>query len=128
MVAKPWLGVGPDGYRFAYGQYAGLKVWDTRIFANSTPLELAADLGLPGLGLVAIFTLLAIGSLVKNSWLGRLGLFEAATLAALVAFGLHGLLDYFLGFHAVFILLWILLAIAVSYRFKPLPDQAGPIQ
>jgi len=114
IAARPVLGVGPDGYRYAYGQFSGQKEWDNRIFANSTPLELAADLGLVGTLVFVIFGAMVGWRLIGRGWQGRLGIFEAATLAALVAFGLHSLLDYFLGFHGIFILLWILLGVAAG--------------
>ena len=112
IAARPWTGVGPDGYRFNYGSYAGLTSWDERIFANSTPLELAADLGLPGTASFLVLIIVCIWPLIGRAWRGGLSLTRAAILAALIAFGLHGLLDYFLGFHAVFILFWLLLALA----------------
>jgi hypothetical protein len=116
ITARPWLGVGPDGYRFAYGQYAGQSEWDTRIFANSTPLELLADLGLVGGTLAGLFLGLVLWPALKRGWRGRLTGWEGAALTALVAFGLHGLFDYFLGFHAIFILFWLLLGLAGRVR------------
>jgi hypothetical protein len=109
---RPWLGVGPDGYRFAYGQYAGVRQWDNRIFANSTPLELAADLGFSGTLVFGMFFGLACWSRAKAGWLGKLRPLPAAGLVALVAFSLHGLLDYFFGAHVILIFFWILLGLA----------------
>ena len=122
IAARPWLGVGPDGYRFNYGRYANQMRWDERIFANSLPLELAADLGIPGAVCFAVFVGLVMWPLVRQGWRGRLSLASAAVLAASVAFGLHGLLDYFLGFHAIFILFWLLLALA---RLESHPVSGG---
>jgi hypothetical protein len=112
--AQPLLGVGPDGYRLNYGSYTTprLATWDTRVYANSLPLEVAADLGVIGAALFIGFLLMNLWPLVRVAW--GTSSWAVAMVAALVAFCAHGVFDYLLGDHAVFILFWLLLACAAA--------------
>lgn len=117
MVAhKPLFGVGPDGFRLNYGYYSQprLATWDTRIFANSLPLEILADLGLVGGVLFGLLLALICGPLLKILWQGRnaVSFWQVALLGATVAFLGHGAVDYFFGSNAIFFLFWILLGLA----------------
>jgi hypothetical protein len=97
---RPWLGVGPDNFRWVYGDFAGLTTWDTGGHANSLYFEWLADTGLVALGafvwlawrlLRTSFANLAAGAGTPNSiWVWRVGL-----AASLTAWFLHGLFDYF---------------------------------
>jgi O-antigen ligase len=114
IAAHPLLGVGPDGYRLAYGLFERppVRSWDTRIFANSLPLELAADLGLPGAILFFAFLAAVTWRLLGRAVRGDLDLLSAAVLAALGALLAHGIVDYTLGARAILYLLWVLLGLA----------------
>jgi hypothetical protein len=129
IKARPLVGVGPDGYRLDYGRYTTppLRTWDTRIYANSLPLELAADLGVIGAGLFFGFLLLNVWPLMRVAW-GSAS-WAVAVVASIVAFSTHGLIDYLLGNHAVFILLWLLLALtgASFVTTSHAPRDAGAI-
>ena len=113
---KPLFGVGPDGFRLNYGYYSQppLITWDTRIFANSLPLEILADLGLVGGVLFGLLLGLVGWSLLKLFWSGRnaISYWQVALLGAAAAFLGHGVVDYFFGSTAIFILFWILLGLA----------------
>jgi hypothetical protein len=98
---RPLLGVGPDNFRYVYGDFAGLSAWDTGSHANSLYFEWLADTGV-----VALVLFLALGwRLLREGfstltppltdrdgmlWVWRLGL-----AASLTAWFLHGLFDYF---------------------------------
>jgi hypothetical protein len=114
IQARPLLGVGPDGYRLTYGRYATprLTSWDTRIYANSLPLEVAADLGLVGAALFLGFLVINLWPLVLVAW--GTSSCSVAVAGALVAVCVHGLVDYLLADHAIFILCWLLLACAAA--------------
>lgn len=93
-AAYPFLGAGPDNFRWLHGRFAGKEAFDTRVFANNTFLEFAATLGTSGLSAFAAvvgFALLA-------------GFRSAARAEALIAFAIlaamatHGLADYVLAF------------------------------
>jgi O-antigen ligase/polysaccharide polymerase Wzy-like membrane protein len=96
---RPLLGVGPDNFRWVYGDFAGLTTWDTGGHANSVYFEWLADTGLVGL---ALYVWLA-WRLLRTSFSGLLARAAATPLvvwrvgfaASLLAWFLHGLLDYF---------------------------------
>jgi len=100
---RPLLGVGPDNFRYVYGDFAGLTTWDTGSHANSLYFEWLADTGVVAL---AVFLWLSWrllrtsfsdltpvsvdGTRDATLWAWRLGL-----AASLTAWFLHGLFDYF---------------------------------
>ncbi len=117
ITTHPILGIGPGGYRLNYGTYTepALLQWDKRVLANSLPLEIFADIGLLGGGLFVAFFVVAGWSLVKLLWYGRTEApWQVAIVGAIAAFLGHGLLDYFLHSHAIFILFWILFGLAAT--------------
>lgn len=98
--AHPVLGVGPDNFRWLYGEYAGRAFWDARVFANNTLLEAAATTG--SLGALALALTLASATGAAYRKLAKAT--AAATPEALALFGLavglvaHGVVDYVLAF------------------------------
>jgi hypothetical protein len=120
--ARPYLGVGPDGFRRAYGAYLGPRALDDRVNANSLYLETLADLGLAGASALT-FAFFAPARVVRRSWRTlpepgrRLALGSAA---ALLAFALHGLVDCVWAMTPLHGLFWIhaglLVGIAEAYR------------
>jgi len=122
---SPILGVGPDTFRWVYGDFAGTSVWDTGGHANSLYFEWLADTGLLG---TALFGWLAVQLLRRasrglrwlddGSWPWRLGL-----LGSLAAWFLHSLVDYFyepLGTNVAF---WLLAALALAAATGAQPPQ-----
>ncbi len=90
--ARPLLGFGPGTFEHAYPRYA--QAGFTRM-AHQTPLQIAAEAGLPALVLLVA----AVGALVRPMILGlREGgaraIEVAAGLAAMAAVGLHNMADY----------------------------------
>ena len=121
------FGVGPDNFRWMYGRYLGLDHWDTNVHANSIYFEFLADTGL--IGLLAF--LLLNGSLLRLAWQRLTALpavesadssadsvemrvWRLALFASLVAWFVHGLLDYFYEFAGTYILFWLIAGLAVS--------------
>jgi O-antigen ligase len=103
--SRPILGVGPDNFRWLYGEAAGRKTWDTRIYSNSLYLELLATVGLLGFG---GFVLLAGGAL--SGLVGKKGSLESAVLAAsLTGFLVHGIFDYLLAFTPIYLAFFMLM-------------------
>lgn len=92
---NPFLGAGPDNYRWTYGTMAGKAVFDTRVFANNMFLEFAATLGALGLAAFSAAIVFALWSGAR-----RAGTSETARMALLilVAMLVHGLADYVLAF------------------------------
>jgi hypothetical protein len=115
---RPLLGVGPDNFRWVYGDFAGLDIWDTGGHANSVYFEFLADTGLLGLGLFLwlgwrllrtslrrIFNAEAVDS----GWIWRL-----AFAASLCAWFLHGFLDYFYEPLPTNLAFWLLAGLALA--------------
>ncbi len=122
----PWLGVGPDNFRFLWGDALGLVDWrpvgqPSVLHSNSLYVEILATLGVAGviafawllLGLARrTFNLLALllaGIANRDAtayaepnltWL--LGLS-----AAVLVFLVHGIFDYFLEFTPTYLLWWM---------------------
>jgi hypothetical protein len=119
-LEHPLLGVGPDNFRHIYGRYLDLEQFDRRIHANSLYLETLATLGLAGaLALAGL-----VGALGWTAWRGwhapplradpAARALAAGLLAALAAFLLHGLFDYFLEFTPTYTLFWLLAGAAAG--------------
>ncbi len=120
----PLLGVGPDNFRFRWGDELGLIGWrdsasGSVLHSNNLYVEILATLGLAGL----LVFLWLLGALTISGWkvwrrllpdpgsrlVWLLGLF-----AAVVVFLVHGLFDYFLEFTPTYLLWWIILALLVA--------------
>ena len=101
MVADhPLFGVGPDNFRWSYGNYIGDTGADTNVTSNNMYLEVLA-----GGGVVAIVAfgwfLWRTTLLVRNTTLRLTGAASAAyagVVAAWVAYLVHGCLDSFMTF------------------------------
>jgi hypothetical protein len=99
---RPLLGVGPDNFRWLHGPRAGQPFWDSRVYANNTLLEAAADagaLGVLALGgcLVASLTSAARRT-VSCDPRSAPGAESAALLALMAGIVAHGAVDYVLAF------------------------------
>jgi hypothetical protein len=120
----PLLGVGPDNFRYRWGDELGLSGWrdsasGSVLHSNNLYLEILATLGLAGL---TVFIWL-LGALLTNGWrtwqrwLGSPGtrlLWLLGLNTALLVFLVHGLFDYFLEFTPTYLLWWIVLASLVA--------------
>jgi hypothetical protein len=120
-LEHPWLGVGPDNFRYLYGPYLDLDPFDRRIHANSLYVETLANTGLAGA--LALAGLMA--ALARMAWRGWQALDDAVDdpaneasgtaralaaglLAGLAAFFRHGVADYFFEFTPTYGLFWLL--------------------
>jgi hypothetical protein len=118
FLDHPIVGVGPDGFRNMYGQYAGLTEWNRNIFTNNMYLEMFTNLGLlGGLSFLAL-VLVSLRHIARNvlgrptgpAWLLGLG-----ASAAVIAFFAHGFVDYFLFATPLYVLFWFLLGVALLW-------------
>ncbi|GBC85430.1 hypothetical protein HRbin11_01879 [bacterium HR11] len=128
---RPLLGVGPDNFRRLYGRYLGMAEWDERVHANSLYLELLADLGLVGtaaflwvIGAVAVRWVQAIGRLRRGAT-GPAGPMWVGLGGSLLAFLLHGGVDYFLGFTPTYLLFWMVLGMTIRQVGRWADRQVG---
>lgn len=94
-AAYPFLGAGPDNFRWMHGTYAGKTAFDTRVFANNTFLEFASTLGAFGLSAFAAALGFALLAGFRKAAGADGALIAFAILAAMTT---HGLADYVLAF------------------------------
>lgn len=128
LAAHPVLGVGPGNFRFAVGPVLGRSVWDIRLHANNTYLEMFADAGLLG-GAVFLLFLVAVAQRAWNVLRSepRDSIQGATLVTALAAFFIHGMSDYFLEFTSIYLFFWILVGMlaGMPLRGTNLPLRAG---
>jgi hypothetical protein len=118
LKARPLLGVGPNGFRLNYGNFVSppMANWDKGIFANNLLLEIAADLGLVGGGLlVALLAVLLWPMLVGIRRGTVLVSSQVAVVGALASFFGHGLVDYILEADSINLLFWILVGLVAGW-------------
>jgi O-antigen ligase len=113
---RPLLGVGPDNFRWRYGDTARLARWDTHTHANNLYIEWLADTGILGLGAFLLFSL----TLIVSAWrtLRRLmqsgsplGYWQLAALGALTTWYVHGWVDTFYELTPTTIAFWLVAGI-----------------
>lgn len=110
---SPAVGIGLDTYRLQYGPQLGFDVWNETLHSNNWYVETMVSAGLIGgaafiiwLGGMSIDVLKRLADPKQ-----RLATDEIAIGAALLAFVLHGFLDYFLLFNATGLLFWMLVGL-----------------
>jgi O-antigen ligase len=105
----PWLGVGPDNYRWRFASYAGVPADNLGIHAHDQYIEALADTGVLGLSTFGWLLL----TLVRTAFEGvrsevRDWPWRAALLASLTAWLLHALLDDFERFWPANVAFWLI--------------------
>lgn len=122
-ASRPLLGVGPDNFRWLYGDYAEVPTWDTGGHANSVYFEFLADTGLLGLGLFLWLAFRMLRSSVASVLTPRNGsalaldsrwIWRLAFAASLCAWFIHGFLDYFYEPLPTNLAFWLVAALALA--------------
>lgn len=115
-IERPLTGVGPDNFRHLYGRYLDMTHWDRRLHSNNLYLELLA-----GWGIMGTLAFAGFAFLIASHWLraqrttvGSDVVRSLALGASLVAFFIHGLLDYFLSFTSNYLLFWMIAGMIVA--------------
>ena len=115
LKAHPVFGVGPDNFHLIYGEYANLPQFDPHIHTNNMYLEMLVGGGIGG-GLA--FAWLCACAFIEFLRCARLPGRQAAAAAGVVAGGaaiaLHGIVDSFLSFTCIYVLISITLGLAVA--------------
>ncbi|MFZ0544295.1 MAG: NBR1-Ig-like domain-containing protein [Candidatus Promineifilaceae bacterium] len=107
FLERSLLGIGLDNFRLTYGEVMGWQSWNNSIHTNNWYIETVVSVGL--LGSVPFFSwlvLLGLGLLdrIRRS---RVNIWQIALICGLLAYLIHGLLDYFLLFNGTGLLFWI---------------------
>lgn len=126
----PWLGSGLGSFRYVFPLYRGPEpsIWGVWDRAHSTPLELAAELGLPlavvvCLAWIAVFAVLAAASLQRRSG----AIFPITGLVCGAMAVAHSLIDYSLQIPglAIPVLSLVGVGLAQRHRGEGRPRNAG---
>jgi O-antigen ligase len=97
IAANPWLGTGQGTFAFAYPAFrsSNVSIWGVWDRAHNTPLEIAADMGVPIAALVVGAWMVIFAVLFHGVRIRRRGLiFPAAALAVATLAVLHSLVDF----------------------------------
>jgi hypothetical protein len=123
LSRHPLLGIGLDNFRLLYGRELGQTGWNETIHSNSWYVETLVSLGLSGslpfFGWLVLMTL-DIWRTLRES---PVSIWQTAIAAGILAFFIHGLLDYFLLFNATALLFWILIGLWFSLKNIPKGSQ-----
>ena len=114
LADHPLLGIGPDNYRLRYGESAGLPTFDRRVHTNNMYIEVLVGAGIVGGAAFAWLCWVVateLAAALRASGGTTLEPATAAIAAAVVAIGLHGLVDSFLSFTATYTLFAVTLAL-----------------
>jgi hypothetical protein len=112
----PVWGIGLDNFRLTYGRELGYEKWNESVHTNSWYLEMLVSLGLAGsLPFFAWLTLLAI-DMAQTLRRTTTTLWQVGIVAGLLAYLIHGLLDYFLLFNSTGLLFWLLIGLWLSQK------------
>lgn len=116
FLQRPWLGIGLDNFRLTYGLFLDAAAWDKTIHTNNWYIETLVSLGLlGGLPFLAWLGLLVV-DLLRQLRRPQATIWQIGVAAGLLAYLLHGLLDYFLMFNATAILFWLLVGLWLAQR------------
>ena len=108
LFSHPLLGVGPDNFRFSYGDYLDLEEWDHTLHSNHMYLEFFAGSGVPG-GIFFLWLCLRVLAQLKSARVKTGETHDALWMsmaAGCLAIWAHGVMDYFLVFTPTYILIW----------------------
>lgn len=108
IAERPFLGIGLDNFRLVYGRLLQADSWNDTIHTNNWFLEFLVGGGL--LAALPFFAWLAWEGTVAWTRLRQRPIdpWQVALLASLLAFLLHGLVDFFLLFNSTGLLFWLL--------------------
>ena len=130
---SPIFGHGADRFRQLYGRHVPLGGWDPRARSHSIVFETAANLGVVGLLALLLLTI-TVGARVARAFGYRdRGLVPVRPLGValaggLIGFALHSLVDYFLAYTKILVVVWPILGIAMARAAPPVnePEAAAP--
>ncbi|WP_420631048.1 O-antigen ligase family protein [Candidatus Leptofilum sp.] len=108
---RPLLGIGLDNFRLVYGRWLNADSWNETIHTNNWYLEFLVGSGL--MATIPFFIWLVWEG--KAAWrvLRRrpVDAWQVAILASLLAYLIHGLVDFFLLFNSTGLLFWLLVGL-----------------
>ncbi|MBP8949957.1 MAG: O-antigen ligase family protein, partial [Candidatus Promineofilum sp.] len=122
IAEHPLLGIGLDNYRLTYSRYLtddplpGTAL-DQTIHSNNWYLETLVSVGMLGTVPFALWLLALLWSIIRLLRRPNIDALQVASAAGLLAFIIHGLLDYFLLFNATALLFWTTAALWLIFDY-----------
>ncbi len=122
IAEHPLLGIGLDNYRLTYSRYLtddpqpGTAL-DQTIHSNNWYLETLVSVGVLGAVPFALWLLALLWSIIRRLRRPNVDALQVASAAGLLAFIIHGLLDYFLLFNATALLFWTTAALWLIFDY-----------
>jgi O-antigen ligase len=121
----PLTGVGPDGVRLVYQRYRDPRAErQLNPHLHNVPMQIAAERGLPALGIWIWFIVVLIRDLARKTRSSSLRSLPTAALAAVVAMLAAGMFEYNFG-DSEFLMLFLLL-ITLPYAADRVPASTAP--
>jgi hypothetical protein len=116
LQERPLFGIGLDNFRLIYGEQLNDPNYDITVHTNNFYLELLVSLGIIG-GIPFLIWLAALFvDLLRTLRQLDLTMWQVAVAAGLLAFFIHGFLDFFLLFNATGLLFWLLAGLWISEK------------
>jgi O-antigen ligase len=131
MIADhPWFGTGLGTFVWSFPAYrtANATLWGVWDRAHSTPLELAAELGLPLTGLIGVAWLIVLGVLIHGirtrhrDLIVPVGAFAVAILALA-----HSMIDFSLQISGYSIVVFALVGAGLAQSFASINKGSEPV-
>ena len=121
--AHPLLGVGPNMVEVLYAEYRGPDaVEQINPHLHNVPAQIAAERGLPALGIWLWFVSLVVIDLVRDFRAGGQKVLAAAGLAAMVSMLAAGLFEYNFGDSEFLMLLLLIITLPFAAARPPVVD------
>jgi O-antigen ligase len=126
MIADhPWFGTGLGTFVWSFPAYRSgdsmRGVWD---LAHSTPLELAADLGLPLATVIGLAWIVILGVLIRGAFRRRRdGIVPLAALAVALIGLLHSMVDFSLQIPGYAIVAFAVVGVGLGQSFRTVRHQ-----
>jgi hypothetical protein len=116
IAERPLTGIGLDNYRLTYGRYLTddpqpQTDLDRTVHSNNWYLETLVSLGIVGALPFFLWLAALLWAILRALRRPNIAPLQIAAGAGLLAFVVHGLLDYFLLFNATALLFWLLAAL-----------------
>lgn len=122
MIADhPWLGTGLGTFVWSFPAYrsGNISVWGVWDRAHSTPLELAADLGLPLACLIVLAWMIVLAVLIRGVSIRRRDLIVPVGALAVAVLGLaHSIIDFSLQIPGYSIVVFALVGAGLAQSFS----------
>jgi O-antigen ligase len=116
MQERPLFGIGLDNFRLIYGERLDVPYFDNSVHTNNFYLELLVSLGIIGAIPFLFWSAALLVDVLRTLRRPDLTMWQVALAAGLLAFFIHGFLDFFLLFNATGLLFWLLAGLWLSEK------------